>query len=147
MTTVKNTDPLVAKLPIGQMKYGKKRRNVLIVLHMEMVRKTINVKISKKARATSSLLKVLRRRICRRTMIMITFPKIPKTAITSLVKKSIHDANSEYSTLTRFPHSESVILFAEIKVSLVQASLVLILRTEENFSLGRSNAVFMNQLG
>ena len=116
-----------------------------MVLHMEMVRKTTNVKISKKARATKSLLKVLRSRICRRTMIMMTFPKIPKIAITSLVRKSIHEASSEYSTLTIFPHSELVALFAEIMVSLVQASLVLILETEENFPRGRSNVFLINQ--
>ena len=91
------------------------------------------VKLSKKARATRSLLKVLRKRICMRTMIMMAFPKIPKTAIISLVKKSTHDANSSYSNFSGLSHSKSVTLFATILSTLDhQASLVLMLSDEEH---------------
>ena len=142
MTTVIKQEPLTAKLPNGHMKYGNTKRNILAVLQIEIARYMMRVKLSKKARATRSLLKVLRKCICMRIMIMMAFPKIPKMVIISLVKKSTHDANSSYTTLTGLPHFKSVTLFVTISASLVQASPILILSNEENSLEGHTDVSF-----
>ena len=130
MTTVINTEPLTAILPNGHRKYGYIMWNIFEVLQIDVARNITRVNISKKARATRSLLKVLRKCICMRIMIIIVFPKIPKTAIISLVKRSTHDSNSSYSPLPGLWHSKLVTLFVTISAYLDQAALVLMFSNE-----------------
>ena len=95
----------------------------------------MRVKVSKNARATRSLLKVLRRCIWMRIMIIMAFPKIPKTAMVSLVKRSIHDDHSSYSSFTELPHPWFVTLFVRILAYLDHAALVLIFGSANNVTL------------
>ena len=132
MTTVMNTEPLAAIFPNGHMKYGNITWNILVVLQIVTARNMMRVKVSKNAKATRSLLKVLRKCICMRTMIIIAFPKIPKTAMISLVKRSTHDDHSSCSTVTELPQSKFVTLFVTILAYLDQAALVLMLSSDED---------------
>ena len=139
MTTVINMEPVTAIWPNGQMKYGNSTWNIFFeVLLIETARNIMSVKISKKARATRSLLNVLRKRFCMRIMIKIMFPKIPRIAIISLVNRSTQHANVSCSSTTGLSHSQLVTLFViTILACLDQAALVLMFNNEEDHTTER----------
>ena len=115
------------------MKYGNIIWNVFEFLQIVTARNMMSTKVSRTARATRSLLKVFRRCICMRIMIMAAFPKIPSTAMISLLKRSTHDGHSSYSILAELPHSKFVTLFVIILAYLDQAALVLIFNSDVAF--------------
>ena len=83
----------------------------LSLIMVEYMRPVARVRVSKMARATKSLLKLLRRWLCMRTMLRMMLPTIPRTETTSLTR-GIHESNSWSSRAACLsPLAHPVVLF------------------------------------